>query len=239
MRATALSVQSRACLSQARLGPGLGVDSVVPRCAARLAYEDAQRRGAASRSAILPCCLTPAAVCRVTDGRRSIAQARAEQRQPHAMYLLRLHFRHGDGVERDLKRALELFRSAWKAGSWLPRSRQACLINRRQAGFSIRAPVSLCCRSGGRGVDAGANAAQGHLQQSAMRRHRSNEKPSTKSARTMTLRCYGSAAWPGRAIPGQASSPSHAEWYWAVGPAAGSLGRYWHSPRKAEIPARR
>ena len=100
---------------------------------ARLAYEDANRRS-------YPVAIGHLAVLlEVGDGQRTYKQAAidllkraAEQRQPHAMYLLGLHFRTGDGVERDLERALELFRSAAEGGIVAAKVEAGdALINRR------------------------------------------------------------------------------------------------------------
>ena len=84
---------------------------------ARQSYEDAARRSyviAISHLAVL---------LEEWDGKESFQRAAidllkraAEQRQPHAMYILGLHYRHGNGVERDPQRALELFLSAAENG---------------------------------------------------------------------------------------------------------------------------
>src|SRR5262249_39108568 len=84
---------------------------------ARLAYEDARRRGYSIALGHL------ASLLEVFDGKTTykkeaieLLKLGAEQRQAHAMYLLALHVATGDGVERDPERALELFRSAGEGG---------------------------------------------------------------------------------------------------------------------------
>lgn len=147
---------------------------------ARLAYEDANRRS-------YPIAIGHLAVLlEVGDGQRTYKQAAidllkraAEQRQPHAMYLLGLHFRTGDGVERDLERALELFRSAAEGGIVAAKVEAGdALINRRPL-WNPRAGVGLLQEA----AEAGSTRAQMMLAltyfRGAMRR-KANESDSNQ-----------------------------------------------------------
>ena len=68
------------------------------------------------------------------DGKESFQRAAidllkraAEQRQPHAMYILGLHYRHGNGVEREPSAPLSCSARQRKTGSSLRRSKLATL----------------------------------------------------------------------------------------------------------------
>ena len=113
---------------------------------ARRAYEDANRRSYVIALGHL------AGLLEAGDGVQTFRRAAidllkrgAEQRQPHAMYLLGLHYRNGDGVERDLGQALELFRSAAEGGIVAAKVEAGdALINRRPNWvFNPRAGVAL------------------------------------------------------------------------------------------------
>ena len=100
---------------------------------ARLAYEDANRRGYVIALGHL------AVLLETGDGTQSNKQAAiellkrgAEQEQPLAMHILGLHYRYGDGVRRDFNQAIELFRRAAEKG-YVPAMVEAgdALINRR------------------------------------------------------------------------------------------------------------
>ena len=146
---------------------------------ARLAYQDAVRRGYVIALGHL------AVLLEEWDGRGSFQEQAiqllkrgAEQRQPHAMYILGLHFRNGKGVERDLERALELFRSAAE-GEIVAAKVEAgeALIRRRPSWvFNARAGVALLTEA----AEAGSTRAQMLLAQTyhrgAMVKYRS-EKP--------------------------------------------------------------
>jgi TPR repeat protein len=124
---------------------------------ARVAYEDAERRSYRIALGHL------AVLLESGDGVQTYKRAAiemlkrgAEQRQPHAMYLLGLHFRNGDGVERDAGRALELFRSAAEGGILAAKIEAGnALINRRPF-WKPRAGVALLQEA----AEAGSTRAQ-------------------------------------------------------------------------------
>jgi hypothetical protein len=100
---------------------------------ARLAYEDANRRGYGIALGHL------AVLLETGDGTQGNKQAAiellkrgAEQEQPLAMHILGLHYRYGDGVRRDFNQAIELFRRSAEKG-YVPAMVEAgdALINRR------------------------------------------------------------------------------------------------------------
>jgi len=102
----------------------------------------------------------------------------AAQRQPHAMYLLGLRFRDGNGVERSPQHALEWFRSAAEAGIVAAKVEAGdALINRRPR-WNPRAGVQLLQEA----AEAGSTRAKWLLaatyNKGAMSRCRcDNEKP--------------------------------------------------------------
>lgn len=124
---------------------------------ARQAYEGARSRGYSIALGHL------AALLEVGDGVQTykkeavdLLKRGAEQRQPHAMYLLGLRFRNGDGVERNFEHALELFRSAAEGGIVAAKVEAGdALINRRPR-WNPRAGVALLQEA----AEAGSTRAQ-------------------------------------------------------------------------------
>lgn len=143
-----------------RLGTDPGLDQDARRNAlrsARLAYEDANRRGYVSALSTL------AVLYEAGDGVQTNQQGAidllkrgAEQGHPLAMYNLGIHYRYGYGVKRDPGRAYELFASAAETGfvSAMVEAGDA-LINRRGV-WNPRRGVELLQRA----ADAGSARAK-------------------------------------------------------------------------------
>jgi len=160
----------------------------------------------------------------------------AEQRQPHAMYLLGLRFRSGDGVERDPGRALELFRSAAESGIVAAKVEAGDALIKRRPVWNPRAGVALLQEA----AEAGSTRAQMLLaltyNRGAMAR-KSNEKEvnQVRPDRGLALLWFGRlaergdtqaqeilASWMQNGIGLSSPQPEASERYWRLAAQGGN-----------------